>query len=102
MRLRALSPDQLSPEQRTPYDRNDGDTAFKTICEDCVRLGPWGVFLQRPPFGKLYRDLVAAITAMKRLSPPSSRSQSSLSSRTLTLPTNSTLKPQPRRPTAWT
>ena len=32
-------------------------------------LGPWGVFLHEPPVGQAHYDVIAAVTAMKRLSP---------------------------------
>ena len=74
MRLPTLPPDQLTAEQRALYDRNraqiaDGFTAFKTMREDGALLGPWGVFLHEPPVGQAHYDLIAAVTAMKRLSP---------------------------------
>ena len=74
MRLPTLPPDQLTAEQRALYDRNreqiaHGFTAFKTMREDGALLGPWGVFLHEPPVGQAHYDLIAAVTAMKRLSP---------------------------------
>ena len=32
-------------------------------------LGPWGVFLHEPSVGQAHYDVIAAITAMNRLSP---------------------------------
>ena len=74
MRLPTLTPDQLTPEQRSLYDRNrqqiaHGFTSFKTAREDDALLGPWGVFLHEPPVGQAHYDMIGAITAMKRLSP---------------------------------
>ncbi len=74
MRLPLIPPDQLTPEQRPLYDRNrqqiaHGFTAFTTTREDGALLGPWGVFLHEPAVGQAHYDQIAAITAMKRLSP---------------------------------
>ncbi len=74
MRLLLLPPDQLTTEQRALYERNrqqiaDGFTAFITMREDGALLGPWGVFLHEPPVGQAHYDVIAAITALKRLSP---------------------------------
>ncbi len=74
MRLPTLPPDQLTPEQRALYDRNreqiaHGFTAFTTTRGDGALLGPWGVFLHEPPVGQAHYDVIAALTAMKRLSP---------------------------------
>ncbi len=74
MRLPTLPPDQLTAEQRALYGRNreqiaHGFTAFKTMREDGALLGPWGVFLHEPAVGQAHYDLIAAVTAMKRLSP---------------------------------
>ncbi len=74
MRLPTLPPDQLTPEQRVLYDRNrdqiaHGFTAFTTARADGALLGPWGVFLHEPPVGQAHYDVIAAVTAMKRLSP---------------------------------
>ena len=74
MRLPTIPPDQLTPEQRALYDRNreqiaHGFTAFKTTREDGAMLGPWGVFLHEPLVGQAHYDVIAAITALKRLSP---------------------------------
>ena len=73
MRLPTIPPDQLTPEQRALYDRNreqiaHGFNAFKTTREDGAMLGPWGVFLHEPSVGQAHYDVIAAITAMKRLS----------------------------------
>ena len=77
MRLPTLPPEQLTPDQRALYDRNcqqiaQGFTAFRTTREDGALLGPWGVFLHEPPVGQAHYDVIAAITAMKRL-PPSAK-----------------------------
>ena len=74
MRLLLLPPEQLTTEQRALYERNrqqiaDGFTAFITMREDGALLGPWGVFLHEPPVGQAHYDVIAAITALKRLSP---------------------------------
>ncbi len=74
MRLPTLPPDQLTAEQRALYDRNraqiaQGFTAFTTTRDDGALLGPWGVFLHEPAVGQAHYDQIAAITAMKRLSP---------------------------------
>lgn len=74
MRLPLIPPDQLTPEQRKLYDRNReqiarGFTGFKTTLDDGTLLGPWGVFLHEPAVGQAHYDQIAAITALKRLSP---------------------------------
>ncbi len=74
MRLATLIPDQLTPEQRALYDRNreqiaHGFTAFRTTRDDGALLGPWGVFLHEPAVGQAHYDMIAAVTAMKRLPP---------------------------------
>ncbi len=77
MRLPTLPPDQLTAEQRALYNRNreqiaHGFTSFKTQRADGALLGPWGVFLHEPAVGQAHYDLIAAVTAMKRL-PPSAK-----------------------------
>ena len=74
MRLPLIPPDQLTPEQRTLYDRSreqilHGFTSFKTTREDGALLGPWGVLLHEPAVGQAHYDQIGAITAMKRLAP---------------------------------
>ena len=74
MRLSTLSPDHFTAEQRALYDRNvkqiaEGFTAFRTSREDGALLGPWGVFLHEPAVGQAHYDQIAAVTAMKRLTP---------------------------------
>jgi len=67
MRLSLVPPDQLTSEQRSLYDRcrrqiAGGFTAFKTVDDEGVLLGPWGVFIQEPAVGSAHYDLVDAIT----------------------------------------
>ena len=74
MRLPLIPPGQLTPEQRALYDRNrdqiaHGFTTFTTARDDGALLGPWGVFLHEPAVGQAHYDQIAAITAMRRLSP---------------------------------
>ncbi len=46
-----------------------GFTSFKTTREDGALLGRWGVFLHEPAVGQAHYDMIAAVTALKRLAP---------------------------------
>jgi alkylhydroperoxidase family enzyme len=72
MRLPAIAPSDLTPEQSVLYeDMKQGIAAnfnaFKVLREDGALLGPWNPWLHEPVIGKAIWDLTLAMTAQATL-----------------------------------
>jgi alkylhydroperoxidase family enzyme len=72
MRLPAIAPQDLSPEQKALYDDMragiaNNFNAFKVEREDGALLGPWNPWLHEPVIGKAIWDLTLAMTAQASL-----------------------------------
>jgi len=75
MRLPAIAPADLTPEQTALYaDMKKGIAsnfnAFKVLREDGALLGPWNPWLHEPAIGKAIWDLTLAMTAQASLPDP--------------------------------
>ena len=75
MRLPLLSPDELSPEQRSLYDDmregiEKNFQGFKSIAANGALMGPWNPWLHEPKFGKPIWDLTLALSVSPSLPRP--------------------------------
>ena len=72
-RLRALTPDELSPAQRVVYDgitggdRLKGAQHFPVVAQDGSLTGPFGIMLHAPGVGDALQQLGTAIRYRTRL-----------------------------------
>ena len=72
MRLPLISPDKLTPEQKSLYQNmyagiNGHFNAFKAVDENGALMGPWNPWLHEPMIGKAIWDLTLAMTAKATL-----------------------------------
>ena len=75
MRLPAILPADLTPEQKPLYEDmkagiSSNFNAFKTVRDDGALIGPWNPWLHEPVIGKAIWELTKAMTAQASLADP--------------------------------